>query len=51
MRFDMGGLGAVKACDKITFKVSLQDPSMAQPVEDRITVKIIEETVPPKPRK
>jgi hypothetical protein len=43
--------GAVKVGDKITLKVGLQDPSMAQPVQDRTTVKIVEETVPPKPPK
>lgn len=40
--------GAVKVGDKITLKVGLQDPSMAQPVQDRITIKIIEETAPSK---
>lgn len=43
--------GAVKVGDKITLKVGLQDPSMAQPFQDRTTVKIVEETVPPKPPK
>jgi hypothetical protein len=40
--------GGVKVGDKITLKVGLQDPSMAQPVQDRITIKIIEETAPSK---
>src|ERR1700731_3449251 len=44
-------LGAVKVGDKITLKVGLQDPSMAQPVQDRITIKIIEETAPSKTTK
>jgi hypothetical protein len=43
--------GAVKVGDEITFKVGLQDPSMPQPVEDEIAVRIIEETAPSKPNK
>jgi hypothetical protein len=43
--------GAVKVGDKITIKIGLQDPSMAQPVQDRITVTIVEEAAPAKPTK
>src|SRR5205814_10120082 len=35
--------GGAKVGDEIVFKVGLQDASMSEPVEDRITLRIIEE--------
>lgn len=37
--------------DRITFKIGLHDPAMAEPVEDELTVEILEEEQPqPKPK-
>lgn len=41
----------VKVGDRFTFKIGLQDPAMAMPVEDELTIRIVdEEAAPTKPK-
>lgn len=42
--------GKIQAGDIYTFAIGLQDPAMVLPVEDEITIRIVDEEVLPKPK-